>query len=178
MNSFIKTFIKTFISTAITCVFIIIILLVVLTPKCKHEETGMMFSFASQNSTAYSYKRPYCKECGEVFSYTNFKGTPNDLSYLDAIKERSDSDEIVGGEYYTVTAVVTLGDYNYGSKRVSVQCKIENEDVKVGFTIDFKEEFGDAVKLLKKGDEITFRGRYYDIGCGFTDCELISNEVS
>ena len=36
-----------------------------------------------------------------------------------------------------------------------------------------REEFKELVKLVEKGEEITFRGRFYDGGCGFTDCELI-----
>ena len=78
--------------------------------KCNHEETGTLFSFQHENSTAYSHYQPYCKECKEHFASTMFKGTPDNFSYLDALKGGLDNTEIIGGQYYTVTATVTLGD--------------------------------------------------------------------
>ena len=136
--------------------------------KC---EPGKMFSFQFQGSTAMSYVKPYCEHPGHIYISTSFRGTPNDLSYLEAIKANSDSDEIVGGEYYTVTATVALGDHDYIKTRI--RCQIESEDILVGFSVEFREGFEEAVGALKKGDTVAFRGRYYDEGCGFTDAELI-----
>jgi hypothetical protein len=50
---------------------------------------------------------------------------------------------------------------------------VENENFIVGFNVEFREEFREQIKLTEEGAEITFRGRFYDVGCGFTDCELI-----
>lgn len=158
-------------------IIIVIVLLITLTPpKCEHGKQVRIFSFTSYNSTASSYTKLYCSDCeSDITRPTLFKGNPKDLSYLDAIKENSDGGEIVGGEYYTIKAIVTLADYNYGDGKARITCKVVNESAMVWFTVDFKEGFEDAVDLIKEGDEITFRGRYYDIGCGFTDCELINN---
>jgi hypothetical protein len=96
---------------------------------------------------------------------------------LELLKEHSDGDEIVPGEYYTVTATVTLVTLNsYDEGRfwtVRVGCKLRNEDILLGFSVDFRKEFWDQVDLLEEGDEITFRGKFYDEGCGFTDSELL-----
>ena len=139
--------------------------------KCEHEEMGNTFHFQFENSTAASHMRPFCKNCDEVFGHKNFRGTPIDLSFLDAIVENSDGTEIVGGEYYTMTAVMTSG--NSSIDKVRIGCKVQTEDVIVYFSAEFQEAFKDAVKEVHMGDEITFRGRFYDKGCGFTDCELI-----
>jgi hypothetical protein len=138
--------------------------------KCEHE-MGKQFSFQPQKSTAASHVKPYCKNCNNSFGYTMFRGTPDDLSYLEAVRAHSDRDEIVGGEYYTVTAVVTLGDYQVTETRI--RCKVESGNIIVGFSVKFREGFEESVALLEEGDEITFRGRLYDEGYGFTDCELI-----
>ena len=132
---------------------------------------GMLFSFQSQGSTAYSYSRPYCIKCGKLEAYTNFKGTPADTSYLELLREQTNTTEITAGEYYTITATISLSDSL--STKVKLHCKLENEHLKVGFSIEFRPEFKEAVSLLNTGETITFRGRYYDTGCGFTDCELI-----
>ena len=154
------------------CVFLPVVFLMVFTPeKCEHEDMGKIFSFQFAGSTAASRYEPYCKNCYEDFNNTRFRGTPDDLSYLDVIKEHSDGNEIVPGEYYIVTAIVTLGDYDY--QRTRVNCRVENEDIIVGFSVEFREGFEEIVKSIQKGDEITFRGRFYDEGCGFTDAELI-----
>lgn len=141
-------------------------------PKDEHKHVKI-FSFQFQGSTASSYVKPWCKS-GRCYNlgYTLFRGTPSDLSYLDVIKEHIGVDEIVGGEYYTVTAIISVADYNFQKTRIS--CKLQNEDIIVGFSVEFRDEFEDAVSLLDEGDEVTFRGRYYDEGCGFTDCELIT----
>jgi hypothetical protein len=138
--------------------------------KC---EPGKKFSFQFQGSTAMSYVRPYCEHPGHVYIATSFRGTPNDLSYLEAIRVNSDSDKIVWGEYYTMVATVTLADYDFN--RTRVHCKVQSENIIVNFSVEFREGFEELVSLLDDGDEITFRGRFYDEGCGFTDCELISS---
>ena len=157
------------------CIFIPILFLVVFTPEpCEHENTGMLFAFQPENSTAYSYYRPYCKDCDKNLAYTNFKGTPTDQSYLEVVKEHCGDTEIVASEYYTVTAIVTLAEYDsYGAPKIA--CKVENEDFIVGFSVEFREEFRESVRYdsLEEGEEITFRGRLYDKGFGFTDAELI-----
>lgn len=158
------------------CIVLVIVLLIVLTPKqCDHEDTRMFYSFASENSTASSYVKEICNECGESITRPGlFKGTLVDQSYLEVIREHSDGSEILVGEYYTVTAIVTLADYSSVDKP-SINCKVENEDYIVSFNAEFREEFAEAVyyESLEEGDTITFRGRFYDVGCGFTDCELV-----
>lgn len=144
--------------------------------KCDHDR-ATYYSFASMDSTAYSHVKQKCKNCNAMFTYSSvFKGTPIDQSYLEAIEEHSDGVEIVPGEYYTVTAIVPLGYYGYGSDDLWLNCKVENEEFVVGFTAEFREEFAESVKSVEKGDTITFRGRFYDVGCGFTDCELIPKD--
>ena len=152
-------------------VIIIVTMSVCIPPKCDHKEIGKMYSFQFENSTADHYVKPYCLNCGETFKSTSFRGTPVDNSFREAIAEHSDSIEIVGGEYYTVTAIVTLGDYDIHKTRIN--CKVQNETTIVAFSVEFGEGFEEAVALLEKGQEITFRGRFSDNGCSFTDCELI-----
>ena len=43
----------------------------------------------------------------------------------------------------------------------------------MSFNVEFREEFKELVRAVEEGGEITFHGRFYDKGCGFTDCELI-----
>ena len=144
-------------------------------PKNEHKHVKI-FAFSSHKSTAYSSVRQWCKKgCCPNLGYKNFRGTPSDLSYLDVIEEHFGVDEMVGGEYYTVTAEISLKFYYPSSSpRVHINCKVENEDIIVGFNVEFREGFREQVALLEQGDEVTFRGRYYDEGCGFTDCELIT----
>lgn len=138
---------------------------------CKHEEMGTIFSFQFENSTARSSYKPYCKNCNHYFGYTRFIGTPDDLSYLDVVKQYIEGQEVKPGEYHTMTATVYLGDYEVNKTRI--RCEIEHENVIVGFSVEFREGFEEQISLLQKGDEITFRGRLYDNGFGWTDCELL-----
>ena len=164
-------------TVVLICIFIPILFLVLFTPKpCNHENTMMLFSFQPEKSTAYSNYRPYCKDCDTKLAYTNFKGAPNDQSYLEIVKEYCGSSEIVAGEYYTLTAIVSYPEYDsYGTPKIS--CKIENDEVFVGFSVEFREEFREFVSYesLEEGTQITFRGRLYDNGFGFSDAELIIN---
>lgn len=165
--------ISTILSTFFTVILIVVIALIIFTPpKCEHTQITKDFSFQFQGSTASSSVRRYCEDCDSyVDSPSLFNGNPKDLSYLEVVKSHSDGDEIVSGEYYTITAIVTLGDYD--TRKTRINCRVQSENIIVGFSVEFREEFEESVSLLKEGDEITFRGRYYDTGCGFTDCELI-----
>lgn len=157
--------------------FVLALILVVITSPlyiCEHEEIGTIFSFQSENSTTKSSYKPYCKNCEEYFGYTRFIGTPDDLSYLEAVKPNIEGNEVKAGEYQTMTAVVSLADYNADKTRI--RCKVENEEVIVGFSVEFRGEFEEQVSFLQEGDEITFRGRLYDNGFGWTDCELLNEE--
>ena len=158
-------------------VTMIVALVIVATPKpCEHE-SATFYSFTSMDSTGQSRVNERCKKCNVRLTYdSSFKGTPIDQSYLSAIKENSDGDEIIPGEYYTVTATVPSGFTAYGSDSVRLYCKVENADFVIGFTAEFMEEFSEQVRSVGKGDEITFRGRFYDEGCGFTDCEWIEEK--
>lgn len=143
--------------------------------RCDHEETYTKIVFTSYDSIdGTSHTRPVCKECCKNFQYTNFKGTPSDQSYLEVIRANSDGSEIIPGEYYTVTATVPLGCYSYSSNKVWLNCEVRNDAYIIQFYVEFREEFKEAVKSVEKKETITFRGRFYDEGCGFTDCELIS----
>ena len=156
------------------CVFLPILFLIIFTPKPHEHEGVTKYVFSSYNSTTPSYVRDECKECGTRLTYDSLiKGTLIDQSYLEAIEEHSDGVKIVPGEYYTVTATVPMGFVAYSSNRVRLNCKVENEDFIVFFNVEFREEFEEQVKQVEKGAEITFRGRFYDEGCGFTDSELI-----
>lgn len=137
----------------------------------KHEH-GKIFSFQPKGSTAPSNVKPFCEsgECRNL-GYTLFRGTPNDLSYLGAIEEHSDGSGMIGGEYYTVTATVVLADYDFTKTRV--RCQVQSDNIIVNFSVEFRDGFEESVALVDEGDEITFRGRFYDEGCGFTDSELI-----
>ena len=160
-------------ATAISICFLVLFMLVIIVAlgQCKHEETKTMYSFVSYRSPSYNYVRPVCKKCGKLLSYTNFKGTPIDTSYLKVFENESKGNRIVPGEYYTVTAIVTGADYSIDSTRLG--CKVENEDFIIHFSVNFREEFEEAVDPIEEDYEVTFRGRFYDTGCGFTDCELL-----
>lgn len=161
-------------SVILICVFLPILFLIVFTPEpCEHEDMVTMYSFSTRDSTAHSSVRPYCRDCDKKYQSQLFQGTLVDQSYLSAIIEHSDASEIVPGEYYTVTVTVPLGFTAYGSDSVWLNCEVENEDFIVYFTVEFREEFEEQVRSVEEGDEITFRGRFYDEGCEFTDCELV-----
>ena len=168
-----KKAVESFVTVWIVVIAMIVALLVVVSnDQCEHEDMVEMYHFAAYDSTAYSDVRPYCGDCGTRFEYQLFKGTLVDQSYLSAIVEHSDGSEIVPGEYYTVTATVPMGFY--ATNGLWLNCKVENEDFVITFNVEFRDEFGRAVSRVEEGEEITFRGRFYDEGCGFTDCELIS----
>ena len=161
----------------VVCVFLVLIVVIVVvaspdTDKCDHDNLDKRFSFQFEGSTASSVMQSFCDNCNNYFGRSSFYGTPADLSYLDVIEEHSDSDEIDWGEYYTITATVSHADYDFNRTRIG--CKVESEKVIVSFSVEFREEFEESVGLLDEGDIVTFRGRFYEEGCGFTDCELIT----
>ena len=166
--------ISSLLSALFICVLAIIILLVVFTPaKCEHVNMATKYSFVSYYETAHSSVRPYCRDCGELFQFQLFDGTPTDQSYLSAFEGHIDNSAIIPGEYYTVTATVTQ-KFHFEYEDAWLKCRLENADYIVGFSAEFREEFRETVGSIEDGEEITFRGRFYDEGCGFTDCELIS----
>ena len=135
------------------------------TEKCEHQVVTRYF-FSTDDSTMHHSACRYCTKCDtRLTEHSLFQGELVDKSYLEAIKEHSDGSEIIPGEYYTVTATVPLGFIG--------TCEVENEDFIVRFDVDFRDEFV-LDDPLENGTEITFRGRFYDKGCGFTDAELIS----
>lgn len=162
-------------SVIIACILIPILFLISLTPeKCEHEEVRRYVFTSYNDTTSHSSVCGYCKKCDtRLTGYSLFKGELVDKSYLSALIEHSDASEIVPGEYYTVTVSVPLGFYGYSSDSVWLTCEVENDGFIVRFSAVFREEFGEQVRSIQEGDTITFRGRFYDEGCGFTDCELI-----
>ena len=138
---------------------------------CRHNDGWREeYSFYSQTEqrSCIGYKKRYCKKCdytNDIITY--FYDTPKDTSYLDLICEHSDGDELVDGDYYTMRAIVTR-NYVYG-----INCKVENENIVVYFSVDFLEESKDALELIEEGDEITFRGKFVRVSCDWTACKLI-----
>ena len=150
---------------------IVLLLIVCIPDKCEHEVMGKSFSFQPQNSTATSYLRQFCANCDDDFGYKIFRGTPTDTSYLDVVAAHSNSDKIVQGKYYTMSAKVAQRDFDFN--KTEIACKVQNGEIIVFFFAEFREEYEESVALLQEGDIVTFRGRFYDKGCGFTDCQLI-----
>lgn len=163
----------------VTSLILVIVIVIIALPiigmalQCEEHEVVELFSFQPYNSTALSDVKSFCKKCDESLGVTLFRESPEDVSYLNVVKEHSDGSELIGGEYYTMTAIVTLIDYD--PSKTKIRCKVESENIIVGFSVDFREEFEEQVALIEKDDEIVFRGRFYDKGCGFTDCELITD---
>ena len=139
--------------------------------KCEHREVTRYY-FSTDDSMVHNSVCGFCTKCRtRLTPYSLFQGELVDKSYITAMQEHSDGSEIIPGEYYTVTAIVPLGFM--GS--VGLACEVENEDFSVRFTAVFRAEYIEQIKLIEEGQEITFRGRFNDKGCGFTDCELLNN---
>ena len=143
--------------------------------RCEHEETQTVYHFQFEKSSANSYMQDVCEKCGQTSNTIIFRGAPTKQSYMELIEAHSDSDEIIAGEYYTVTATVTsiTLDHYDSFWTVRTYCKLENEDIRISFSVDFRKEFWEQVDMIEKGDEITFRGQFYDTG--FKDAELITD---
>lgn len=139
--------------------------------QCEHENMIKVFSFQSENSTATGYVKSACDECNYSKDMVMFRDTPDDKSYIDAIKEHCADKTFVSGEYDTVTAKVFIPDVE--SDKTELRCRVRQGDVEVYFTAMFKGEYEDAVSLLQKGDEITFCGKSSAKGLSWTDCELV-----
>lgn len=139
--------------------------------QCEHENMIKVFSFQSENSTAMSDIKTLCDECGNTFSLVGFRGTPSDTSYVDVINEHCKDKKFVSGEYDTIKATVVFPDCD--ALKTKIQCVVQQGDVEVYFTAMFKGEYEDAVSLIQKGDEITFRGKSSAKGLSWSDCELI-----
>ena len=138
----------------------------------EEHDHGKIFAFDSKGNRKYDYVKTWCKseECYNPSVYL-FEREPSDTSYLEVIAEHIGTDGLIRGEYYTLTATVTLADYYF--PKTHIRCEVRNDNTIVNFTVDFRDEFEDAVGLLQEGDEVTFRGRFYKIGCAWEDCELI-----
>lgn len=152
------------------CLLLPLLFLILFTPKpCKHKDTYKLYAFSSDNvSNMY---RPVCKDCDKHMQYSLFSGTPTDTSYIEPINEAADTESIIAGEYYTVTATVFLLDYS--TPHTYLICVVKNENFTVRFTVEFREELTEAIA---EGDLIVFQGKFFDDGCGFTNCELITKE--
>lgn len=158
-----------FLSSLIGGIFLSIILMLLLgfILKCDHTNIIAVYSIQPEKSSAMSYVKSKCAECKQTVGSTSF----SEESYTDAIKEHCEDKTFIRGEYDTVKATVVLPDYDYDRTRII--CKVRQDAVEVNFTVEFKEEYEEAVSLLQSGDEITFYGRSASKGLFFADCELI-----
>lgn len=147
---------------------IISILLLGLILKCDHDNIIEVYSFQPENSTALSYSKSVCDDCGQSVHSTRFRDTPSDERYIDVIEEHCEDKTFVKGEYDTIKATVTMLDYS--TPKTEISCSVSKDDVQVYFSVEFKEEY---VSSLAKGDEITFYGKSALKGLSWTDCELI-----
>lgn len=168
---------KFYVGLVLFCVFLPIIFLIAFTPeKCEHEETIERYAFDSvdsivENSVTITH---YCKKCDKrVGNHSEVNVESVGDSYLGVIVRHSDATEINPGEYYTITATAPFGFVGGMTDKIWLHCDAETEDYIVRFVVDFNEEFRELVSSVNGGDIITFRGRFYDSGCGFSDAELI-----
>ena len=151
---------------------ILIILSLSLVFKCEHTDRVKLFSFQSENSTAMHYVKTTCEDCNQRFSSTVFRDIAPDDSYIGVLKEYTEDKKFVSGEYDTIRAKVTLADYD--SPKTKIRCSVQQENIIVSFSVEFKNEFENAVSLLKEGDEITFYGKSSTTGLSWTNCELVT----
>lgn len=138
---------------------------------CPHEEKFRHYSL--NDIPEYSTIQFSCKKCNKSLGHSTFQGIPTDKPYLDLLREHCGVEELIGGEYYTITATITLS-YYYGE--VQVMCKIQNEDIAISFAAKFKDEFKDSVSYSKldEGSTIMFRGQFVYPCCDWLDCELLN----
>ena len=160
--------IKYFGTIAIIIVIISVIAGVIgIATKCDHD-IGTEYDFVPPNAYMYGSIRPYCQICGDKFRYQHIEGRLKDETYFELIAKYTDGNELVPGEYYTVTAIA---NYVYDSGD-EISLKLEDDRFLIHLPVTFQEEFWEQVKSVEKGDEITFGGKFTAIH-GFTDCELI-----
>ena len=157
-------------------IFLVAVVGIVSVNKCEHTRVETVFSFSSYDSTGYyDYFYVRCDDCYEKLKQTLFHKEPADTSYLRVFEQFNNGNDLVRGEYYTIRGTVSLKFYDLRpSEKLRIRCQVEVDGIIVGFSIEFREEFRERVKLLEEGDEVTFRGKFYDIGCGFSDAELIT----
>lgn len=151
---------------------IILMLLLGLVLKCDHDNIVEYYSFKPEKSVAYDYVKSVCDDCGQGFSVTSFYDTFPEERYTDVVREHCEDKTFIKGEYDTIKAKVVYPDYDYDRTRIN--CSIRQDDVDVYFTVEFKNEYEEAVSVLDSEDEITFRGRSALKGLFFTDCELLT----
>ena len=144
--------------------------------KCDHTDKITSFAFQPEKSTAMSSVKTICEDCNQRFYFQRFSDKPSDSSYIDIIKEHTEDNEFVNGEYDTIRAKVVFPDYD--SLKTKIRCCVQQGNVYVYFSVEFKDEFEGAVSLLQEGDEITFYGRSALTGLSWTDCELVANTMS
>lgn len=152
---------------------ILLILLFGLGSKCWHNNKVTTFSFQPESSTAMSVMTVECKNCDKRDKLIGFHGTPVDKSYIEAVKEHTDDKEFVSGEYDTIRARVIHPDYD--PLETKIRCCIQQGEVIVNFSVEFKSEYEESVSSLRTGDEITFYGKSSTTGLSWTDCELITD---
>ena len=164
-------FLASLVGTMVLCVMCL--LLFGLFSRCEHEVVIDSFVFQPENNTAYSYTQRICENCNQTFTTYLFKGTPSNTGYVDVISENCEDKTFVIGEYDTITAKVSLADYD--SLKTQLSCYVQEGNVDVWFIVEFKSEYEDAVSMLQEGDEVTFYGKCSDKTVHWTDCELVLN---
>ena len=152
---------------------IVMILLLGMAVKCDHNNIIEVYSFQPENSTAMSYVKSVCEDCGQRFHLTLFRDTAPDEKYIDVIEEYCADKTFVKGEYDTIKARVIILDYF--TPKTEIRCGLSHEGIEVYFSVAFKGEYEEAVSLLQVGDEITFRGKSASKGLSWTDCEIITD---
>lgn len=152
---------------------IVMILLLGMAVKCDHNNIIEVYSFQPENSTAMSYVKSFCEDCGQRFHLTLFRDAAPDEKYIDVIEEHCKDEIFVKGEYNTIMATVTVLDYD--AQKTKINCSVQQDGVEVYFSVAFKEEYEETVSLLQVGDEITFRGKSASMGLSWTDCEIITD---
>lgn len=164
-----------FISSLYSGMFLSIILILLLgfCLKCDHNNSIEVYSFEPEKSTATSSVKSVCEECGQGLHLTRFRGNPPDEMYIDVIKEHCEDKTFIKGEYDTVKATVTVVDYF--TPKTEISGGVCQDGVEVYFSVEFKEEYEEAVSLLQEGDEIIFYGKSALTGLSWTDCDLITN---
>lgn len=162
-----------FLSSLFSGIFLSILLMLCLALifKCEHTDKTTVFAFQSENSTAANYVKIVCDDCKQRFGGAIFRDTAPDNSYIDVVKEHTDDNEFVSGEYDTIRVKVVRHDYD--STKTKLQCCVQQGDIEVYFSVEFKSEFDDAVSSLQEGDEITFYGKSSTTGLYWTECEIV-----
>ena len=161
-------------SEVIALIFLGIFLLIgfYMCTHCDHEETRYVYIFQTNSTTGNSYYRTVCSDCDEIRKTTMFNGNPTNTAYLPVMAAHCGTSEMAPEEYYTVTA--TVSDSHSAYDKLRLRCYVEGETATVYFTATFPEEFLEDLQALEGKDTVTFYGKYYTQGCGFTDCILIT----